>query len=78
MNMKDMFPNEFMMAYPEAMPKNKMKPQDVELSKKLSKQAGDNMNFNKCGYDGKSNPNQLYDVYNGFIRGNMFPGLYAL
>ncbi len=76
MNMGDMFPNEFMMAYPEAIPQDKMYHQNNELSKKLSKQAGDNMNFNKCGYDGKSNPNQLYDVYNGFIRGNMFPELF--
>ena len=68
----NMFPNEFMMAYPEA-----IKPGNVsELSMKLSKQAGDNMNFNKCGFDGKINPDNLYDVYNGFIRGNMFPNLF--
>lgn len=49
---------------------------DNTLSLKLAKQAGDNMNFNKCGYNGNSNPNNLYDIYNGFIRGNMFPDLY--
>ena len=51
-------------------------PRDNNLSLKLAKQAGDNMNFNKCGYNGNSNPNNLYDIYNGFIRGNMFPDLY--
>ncbi len=35
-----------------------------------------NLNFNKCDFNGKTMPNQLYDVYNGFIRGNMFPNLY--
>ena len=76
MNMGGIFPNEFMIAYPEAMVQAQMPISNNELSKKLSKQAGDNMNFNKCGYDGKSSPNQLYDVYNGFIRGNMFPDLF--
>ncbi len=46
------------------------------LQKKLSTQAGDNMNFNKCGYNQKVNPNEVYDVYEGYIRGNMFPDLY--
>ena len=46
------------------------------LSQKLAKQAGDNMNFNKCNFDGQTNPNDMYDAYNGFIRGNMFPNLY--
>ena len=36
-----------------------------------------NLNFNQCGYDQKNvNPNQLYDPYQGFIRGNMFPDIY--
>lgn len=35
-----------------------------------------NMNFNKCMYTPKQNPEQLYDAYEGFIRGNMFPDLY--
>ena len=34
------------------------------------------MNFNKCDYNGKTGPNDLYDVYNGYIRGNMFPALF--
>ena len=46
------------------------------LSGKLAKQLGDNMNFNKCDYYGKTGPNDLYDVYNGYIRGNMFPALF--
>lgn len=75
MNMGGMFPNEFYMTYPEAMPQN-MPVQNNELSQKLNKQAGDNMNFNKCDFNGNTNPGQLYDVYNGFIRGNMFPDLY--
>ena len=51
-------------------------PRDNALSMKLAQQAGDNMNFNKCGFNGDVNPNNLYDVYNGFIRGNMFPDLF--
>lgn len=35
-----------------------------------------NMNFNKCMYTQKENPESLYDAYEGFIRGNMFPDLY--
>ena len=35
-----------------------------------------NYNFNKCNYVQQSNPNHLYDAYEGFIRGNMFPDLY--
>lgn len=39
--------------------------------------AFNNMNFNKCTYDQKDvRPNELYDPYAGFIRGNMFPDLY--
>lgn len=49
---------------------------DEKLIKKLKKQAGDNMNFNIAGYNTNENPSQLYDVYNGFIRGNMYPDLF--
>ncbi len=56
--------------------KQPMPVQDATLKQKLSTQAGDNMNFNKCNYDQQVDPNNLYDVYNGFIRGNMFPDLY--
>lgn len=35
-----------------------------------------NLNFNKCNYDGKSSPDNLFSSYEGFIRGNMFPDLY--
>lgn len=49
---------------------------DIKLINKLKKQAGDNMTFNKCGYNGDSDPSKLFDVYNGFIRGNMFPELF--
>ena len=41
---------------------------DINLLEKLKKQAGDNMNFNMAGFNGEADPNQLYDVYNGFIR----------
>ncbi len=49
---------------------------DMKLINKLKKQAGDNMTFNMCGYSGDADPNKLYDIYNGFIRGNMFPELF--
>lgn len=49
---------------------------DIKLKNKLKKQAGDNMTFNMPGYNNDSNPSNLYDVYNGFIRGNMFKQLY--
>lgn len=35
-----------------------------------------NMNFNKCMYTPQENPAELYQAYDGFIRGNMFPNLY--
>lgn len=35
-----------------------------------------NMNFNKCMYTPQEQPSDLYDAYEGFIRGNMFPDLY--
>ena len=35
-----------------------------------------NNNFNKCNYVQQVKPNQLYDAYAGFIRGNMYPDLY--
>lgn len=50
--------------------------QDPKLAAKLKAQAGDNMNFNKNNYMPNVDPNNLYDVYSGFIRGNMFPDLY--
>ena len=49
---------------------------DEKLAKKLKDQAGDNMTFNIAGYNNNTNPSQLYDVYNGFIRGNMYPDLF--
>ena len=49
---------------------------DSKLIKKFKKQAGDNMTFNMCGYNGDADPGNLYDVYSGFIRGNMFPNLF--
>ena len=47
---------------------------DNKLKEKLKKQAGTNMNFNKCNY--VENTNNMYDAYNGFIHGNMFSDLY--
>jgi len=35
-----------------------------------------NNNYNKPLYTEDSNPNNLYDPYQGFIRGNLFPNLY--
>lgn len=49
---------------------------DQKLAQKLSSQAGDNMNFNVSNYKQNPNLNNMYDVYNGFIRGNMFKDLY--
>ena len=54
----------------------KNSPNDMKLLNKLKKQAGDNMTFNMCGYNGDADSGNLFDVYNGFIRGNMFPDLY--
>lgn len=34
-----------------------------------------NLNYNKCTYN-QVNPENIYDAYAGFIRGNMFPDLY--
>jgi len=47
---------------------------DTKLANKLKMQAGDNMNFNKSNYE--QGINNMYDPYNGFIRGNMFKDLY--
>ena len=74
-------PNQMMMPKPtmpnQMMMPNSNMPADTKLKQKLAKQAGNNMNFNKCGYDQKGlKPNNLYDVYSGFIRGNMFPDIY--
>lgn len=47
-----------------------------ELINKLNKEAGNNMNFNKPNYIQNINLTDLYEVYTGFIRGNMFKDLY--
>ena len=49
---------------------------DNKLAMSLKKQAGDNMNFNVSDYQEKANYNNMFDPYNGFIRGNMFSDLY--
>lgn len=67
-------PNEFMDMYMYNQVNQNL--YDQKLASKLSTQAGDNMNFNKGDYVSKVKPNNLYDVYGGFIRGNMFPDLY--
>ena len=36
----------------------------------------DNNNYNLPNYTTQASPNNLYDPYAGFIRGNMFPELY--
>ncbi|MCM1370730.1 MAG: spore coat protein CotJB [Clostridium sp.] len=38
--------------------------------------AVNNNNFNKCNYIQQVSPSNLYDAYNGFVRGNMYPDLY--
>lgn len=76
MNMYDTgMMNNFEQIYQGSLPK-KNSTYDKKLAMKLKKQAGDNMTFNMCGYNGNSSPDKLFDIYNGFIRGNMFPELY--
>ena len=75
----DMFmPNNFNSMYPDgfANVNNAGTNKDTKLAAKLKGQAGDNMKFNMCNFNGDTKPNKLYDVYNGFIRGNMFPELF--
>ncbi len=36
----------------------------------------ENNNYNQPLFSKNENPNSLYDPYNGFISGNMFPSLY--
>ncbi len=55
---------------------NKQEISDNKLINKLNKEAGNNMNFNKPNYIQNISPNDLYEVYTGFIRGNMFKDLY--
>ena len=69
-------PNDFNGPYPNGFQNLDNSKKDKNLIRKLEKQAGDNMTFNKCGYNGNADPNKLYDVYNGYIRGNMFPELF--
>ena len=84
-NMNYFMPNEFMMSDINGMQEyvnylnggmgvNNMN--DNKLSMKLRKQAGNNMNFNISNYEQKANASNMYDPYNGFIRGNMFSDLY--
>ena len=49
---------------------------DHNLANKLEKQAGNNMNFNVSDYMPDAKSSNMYDPYNGFIRGNMFSDLY--
>ena len=55
---------------------NQKEEKDIKMINKFKKQAGDNMTFNMCNYNGDIDPNNLFNVYNGFIRGNIFPSLY--
>ena len=49
---------------------------DQERQFKMEK-SNNNLNFNLCNYNQKGiNPEQLFDPYQGFIRGNLFPDLY--
>ena len=74
MNMSGNGFNNFKNMYQDSL--NSSNRDDIKLYSKLKGQAGDNMNFNMCGFDGKASRNDLFDVYNGFIRGNMFPALF--
>lgn len=46
------------------------------IQKDMMTDYNNNNNFNKCTYVQQVEPNQLYDAYAGFIRGNMYPDLY--
>ena len=48
----------------------------ARLVDKFRSQAGDNMTFNMANYNGDTTSDKLFDIYDGFIRGNMFPELY--
>lgn len=47
-----------------------------DYQRKLDYYNYENNNYNQPLFSENENPNNLYDPYNGFIRGNMFPTLY--
>jgi hypothetical protein len=49
---------------------------DYDYRNKLDYYNYTNNNYNQPMYTKDENPNTLYDPYNGFIRGNMFPDIY--
>lgn len=69
-NMNFVMPNNLYLKNNNLMSNNQL------LKQKLAMQAGNNMNFNVADYNQSLNPNNLYDYYEGFIRGNLFPDLY--
>ena len=50
--------------------------QDYFRNANKSQNPYNNMNFNNPTYTPQEQPQNLYDAYEGFIRGNMFPDLY--
>ncbi len=86
-NMNYYIPNDFSYADPMNITKdlNSMLEQQINMSMnnkdfpntvKEQVNPKNNFKFNVCNYNQKATPNDLYDAYNGFIRGNMFPELY--
>ncbi len=49
---------------------------DMNNIKNTTKGVNNNNNFNKCNYVQEVKPTDLYNAYDGFIRGNMYPDLY--
>ena len=82
-NMNYFMPNDYMMndinfvkEYTNFLNNQMNNQSNPSLGNKLKSQAGNNMNFNVCDYKQKADTSNMYDPYNGFIRGNMFLDLY--
>lgn len=80
-NMNYYVPNNFI--YPDAVEAKKQlndiltkQEEKVQSNQNIQENPKDNFNFNICNYNQKVDPKQVYKVYDGFIRGNMFPDLY--
>lgn len=55
---------------------NQMQNTENLIGNKPNQSSMNNLNYNKCGFNGTSSPNELYSAYEGFMKGNMFPNLY--
>lgn len=49
---------------------------NANVSSNVNNNPYKNMNFNNPNFTPRYQPSDLYDAYDGFIRGNMFPELY--